>query len=135
MRDQQAQPNEQYFALVLKDSPQCPQTKVSFRLVIVMNNTLEPQGPVAIDDQTGFKVPLRHLKRQWDGARVVNPDKRNPQDTIRARPERNTVENPRPEPADVFLATNILLEDGLTPLIGEDGSAIMTEGPLNGAGL
>jgi hypothetical protein len=92
----------------------------------------EVQG---IDDMTGFKVPLRHLKKQWDGALTVEPDKRNPQDLIRPRPERNTVANPRPEGADVYLATNILLEDGLTPLIGEDGSAIMTEGPLGGEGL
>jgi hypothetical protein len=35
----------------------------------------------------------------------------------------------------VFLATNILLEDGVTPMIGEDGRALMTEGPLGGEGL
>jgi hypothetical protein len=95
-------------------------------------NIPEPQG---IDDMTGFKVPLRRLKKQWDGAMTVSPDKRNPQDMIKARPESPALTNPRPEAPDMFLAVNIVLEDGFTPLIGEDGSAIMTEGRLNGEGL
>jgi hypothetical protein len=92
----------------------------------------KPQG---IDDATGFKVDHSSLKKQGDGAMVVDPDKRNPQDLIRVRPGTSIVPDPRPEPDDVFLATNILLEDGVTPMIGADGSALMTEGPLNGAGL
>jgi hypothetical protein len=34
----------------------------------------------------------------------------------------------------VFLATNITHEDGFTPIICPDGSAMMTEGHLNGEG-
>lgn len=90
--------------------------------------------PQAIDDMTGFKVPHRRLKKQWDGALTVDPDKRNPQDFLRARAEQPAISNPRPEAADIFLATNITTEDDL-PIICADGSALMTEGPLNGEGL
>lgn len=91
--------------------------------------------PVAIDDATGFKVPLRTLRKQWDGAMVVDPDKRNPQDFIRARPERLALQNPRPEAPDTFIADNIMWEDGSTPMIAPDGSSVLTEGELNGSGL
>jgi hypothetical protein len=91
--------------------------------------------PQAIDDATGFKVDHRRLKRQWDGAMVVDPDKRNPQDMLKARPERQGIPNPRPEQPDSFIATNILWEDDLTPMMEEDGNAILTQGELNGQGL
>jgi hypothetical protein len=100
-----------------------------------MRRRLSDPIPQGIDDATGFKVEHASLKMQWDGAMVVNPDKRNPQDLVRVRADTTIIPNPRPEPDDVFLATNILLEDGVTPMIGEDGRAIMTEGPLNGEGL
>ena len=91
-------------------------------------------GPIAIDDLTGFKVPHRDLKRQWDGAYTVDPDKRNPQDLIRARGERAALPHPRPEATDTFLASPILTEDGL-PMIGGDGQIIFTEGSMGGEGL
>jgi hypothetical protein len=93
------------------------------------------RGPIAIDDLTGFKVDYSALKKQWDGAWTVDPDKRNPQDLIRARSEVGKLDHPRPESADVFTATNITLEDGLTPIMCENGAPLLTEGPLNGAGL
>lgn len=93
--------------------------------------------PQAIDPASGFKVPHRNLVRQWDGEYVDRRfvDKRNPQDLLRAKAEQAQLPHPRPEPADTFLATNILWEDGLTPIVGENGSAVMTEGELNGEGL
>jgi hypothetical protein len=100
-----------------------------------VRHRLSDPRPQGIDDATGFKVDHDRLKKQWDGAMVVDPDKRNPQDLIRVRADTSLIPNPRPEPDDVFLATNILLEDGVTPLIGEDGRAIMTEGQLNGEGI
>ena len=98
-----------------------------------MRRRAEPQ---AIDPASGFKVPHRNLVRQWDGEYVDRRfvDKRNPQDFAKARPERPALEHPRPEPADVFLAVNLAWEDG-TPMIGEDGAALMGEGRLNGEGL
>jgi hypothetical protein len=82
-------------------------------------------------------VPHKNLIRQWDGEYVDRRfiDKRNPQDLIRIRARTTLIPNPRPEPPDVFLATNITHEDGLTPIICPDGSAMMTEGYLNGEGL
>lgn len=96
-----------------------------------------PPEPQAIDPASGFKIPHKNLVRQYDGEYVDRRfvDKQNPQELIRARPESSVLPHPRPEVADVFLATNILLEDGLTPMIGADGAALMTEGPLAGAGL
>lgn len=91
--------------------------------------------PQAIDDLTGFKVNYRDLRRQWDGAYTLDPDKRNPQDFLKARPENPKLDHARPESADRFFADNIVLEDGVTPIINPDGSALMTEGTLNGSGL
>jgi hypothetical protein len=93
--------------------------------------------PQALDPASGFKVPHRNLVRQWDGEYVDKRfvDKRNPQDLLRAKAEQADLPHPRPEPADTFLAINILLEDGVTPMIGGGGVALMTEGQMNGKGL
>lgn len=95
--------------------------------------TAEPQ---AIDPASGFKVPYRNLVRQWDGEYVDHRfvDRRNPQDMIRSRPERPALDHPRPEPADIFLADNVIAEDG-TLIINPDGTPLMGEGPLGGEGL
>lgn len=92
--------------------------------------------PQAICPASGFKVPHRELVRQWDGEYVARRfvDKRNPQDLIRARPERPTLPHPRPEPDDTFLATNVLDANG-RPTIDENGDPVMTAGQLNGTGL
>lgn len=93
--------------------------------------------PQALDPASGFKVPYRNLVRQWDGEWVDRRfvDKRNPQDLLRARADNPKLDHPRPEPTDVFLALNITMEDGLTPITTENGQAILTEGETNGAGL
>lgn len=91
--------------------------------------------PQAIDDLTGFKVDYRKLKRQWDGAYSLDPDKRNPQDFLKARPENPKLDHPRPEAIDRFLSEAIITEDGTSPITLPDGSPLMTEGTLNGAGL
>jgi hypothetical protein len=96
---------------------------------------MRPPRTQAIDDMTGFKVDHSALRRQWDGALTTDPDKRNPQDFLKARPERTTIVNPRPELPDTFIADNIAWEDDLTLLTGENGSALMDEGELNGEGL
>jgi hypothetical protein len=64
-------------------------------------------GPNAIDDATGFKVKLSSLRRQWDGAMVVNPDRRNPQDFVRGVPDRSDLPFARPESPDVFITPGV----------------------------
>jgi hypothetical protein len=91
--------------------------------------------PQAIDDLTGFKVNYKDLKRQWDGKYTLDPDKRNPQDFLRARADNPKLDHPRPEALDTFFADNITLEDGSTPIQCENGSPLLTEGTLNGSGL
>lgn len=56
--------------------------------------------PQAIDDWSGFKVPLRSLKRQWDGIMTQRPDRRNPQDFVRGVPDRQDLPFARPESPD-----------------------------------
>lgn len=68
-------------------------------------------GPNAIDDATGFKVKLADLRKQWDGAMVVNPDRRNPQDFVRGVPDRSNLPFSRPESPDVFVTTPVLPGD------------------------
>ena len=53
-----------------------------------------------IDDISGFKVPYRNLKTQWNGLRVAEPDfdTRHPQDTPTRRiHDPTSLRDPRPE--------------------------------------
>lgn len=90
--------------------------------------TVEPE-PQAIDPASGFKVPLRNLVRQWDNqlvdCRFV--DKRNPQDFVRGVKDVQTLPYARPEPPDVFVAFNIIWEDGAL-MTAQSGNALITEG-------
>lgn len=88
--------------------------------------TGEPR-PQGIDDRTGFKVPLSDLRLEWDQLRTVDPDRRNPQDFVKGVKDNQALPFARPESPDVFLAENVLTEDGL-PLFLEDGQPLMTEG-------
>lgn len=92
-----------------------------------MRRRLADPIPQGIDDATGFKVDHSRLKKQWDGAMVVDPDKRNPQDLIRVRADTSLIPNPRPEPEDQFRFIHILMEDGITPMQAEDGRWLLTE--------
>lgn len=79
---------------------------------------MRPRGtpePQAICDASGFKVPLKHLVKQWDGAMVDRRfvDKRNPQDFVRGVPDRQDLPFARPEAPDVFI-------DPLNPIRPED---------------
>jgi hypothetical protein len=70
-----------------------------------MTNGWEPGGFWRIDDLTGFKVRASDTRKQWDGA-IVHSDvyeNRNPQDLIRSRRDKQSVQNPRPEGIDTFI--------------------------------
>lgn len=72
--------------------------------------------PQAICDASGFKVPLRNLVKQWDGAMV---DRRfvdrcqHPQDFVRGVPDRSDLPFARPENPDVFLIPNAVKPEDL----------------------
>lgn len=59
-------------------------------------------------DCCGFKFKQSQLRKRWDGAMVCDADfeVRHPQDFIKARPERNNVQDPRPEPEYRFVGLN-----------------------------
>lgn len=59
-----------------------------------------------ICDVCGFKVRRSQTRKRWDGLVVCNADfeERHPQDLVRGRHDRQAVTEPRPRPADVFVA-------------------------------
>jgi hypothetical protein len=59
-------------------------------------------------DVCGFKHKMSQLRKRWDGAMVCRADfeLRHPQDSLKARPERNNVKDARPEPEHRFLDSN-----------------------------
>lgn len=80
--------------------------------------TIDPPEPQGIDDYTGFKVPLKALKKDWSGLMAVDPDRRNPQDFVRGVRDNAALPVSRPEPEGLSVAL---------PLLWEDGSFIMAE--------
>lgn len=89
--------------------------------------TVNPPRPQAIDDYTGFKVPLETLKKDWQGLLTQTPDRRNPQDYLRGVPDRQALPYSRPQQEAEFVAAPILWEDG-SFMTTEDGGNIYTEG-------
>ncbi len=69
----------------------------------------------AICDCCGFKFKQSALRKRWDGAMVCRADfeLRHPQDSLKARPERNNVKDARPEPEYRFLSANEISGDDL----------------------
>lgn len=62
-----------------------------------------------ICDRCGSKRKLNTLRKEWTGLRVCRDgcwDPRHPQDYVRAVPDNMALHDPRPEPADVFVAVN-----------------------------
>lgn len=89
-----------------------------------------PTGPgksQGIDDWSGFKVDHDKLRLEWDGLRTVDPDIRNPQDFVKGVKDDQSLPWARPEAPDVFMAENLLTEDGQF-LYTEDGQPLLTEG-------
>lgn len=87
-------------------------------------------GPNAIDPASGFKVKLDRLERQWDNElvdRAFIDKERNPQDYLRAIPDRQVLPYSRPEAPDRFMAYAFEEETGV-PISLEDGGPLQTEG-------
>lgn len=63
--------------------------------------------------RSGFTFPASELVKEWTGL-MVHPrfaDKRNPQDLLKPRPEDRPPLNVSPEPADVFISTQVTQDD------------------------
>ncbi len=67
----------------------------------------------AIDPASGFKVPISHLVKQWDGEMIDKRfvDRRNPQDFVTGVPDNQAPRISRPEPPNVFISTPVLPSD------------------------
>lgn len=73
-----------------------------------MSDTFILGDSKACCDCCGFDYKLSQLRKRWDGAMVCDKDwePRHPQDSLKARPERNNVKNARTEPAPRYLEAN-----------------------------
>lgn len=67
----------------------------------------------AIDDASGFKCDASELVKQWDGMMVLPRfrDRRNPQDFVTGVPDGRPPAVVRSEPADTFIASQVLPGD------------------------
>ncbi len=66
----------------------------------------KPGAHNSICRRTGFKVKSSDIRKEWTGQSVRSQswEARHPQDLIRSVPDRQDVDDPNPEGADVFLA-------------------------------
>ena len=91
--------------------------------------TVNPPRPQAIDDYTGFKVPLESLKKDWQGLLTVSPDTRNCQDYLRGIKDNMALPYSRPEAANQFVSGPILFESGIFMMAENGVDVLYTEGP------
>lgn len=70
-----------------------------------MKTTYKPHLWNAICDVCGFEFKSNELKKDWRGLMVCKKDfeLRHPQDFIKVRPEKVSVEWTRPEPTDEYV--------------------------------
>lgn len=68
-----------------------------------------------ICDRCGFKRKAEDTRKEWNGLIVCKEhwDARHPQDKIRGKADRQSVNNPRPDPDAVFLTVNQVTVDDL----------------------
>ena len=68
-----------------------------------------------ICDRTGFKVKDTWTKKEWTGqtVRTQSWEERHPQDLIRSVQDRQHVDDPNPEPPNVFLTDNQVVASDL----------------------
>lgn len=68
-----------------------------------------------ICDRCGQKVRQSKTRKTWDGLWVCEKDweERHPQDFVRGKKDKQSVSEPRPEPAHYFLTDNEVTADDL----------------------
>lgn len=66
-----------------------------------------------ICDRCGTEYPLKDLLFEWTGHRVCHKcrDKRHPQEFVRGVPDQQFVRGALPEPAPVYLLTDLILQE------------------------
>lgn len=90
--------------------------------------TYKPGSHYKICDRTGFKVRAEDTREEWTGAIVSKAvfEMRQPQDMVRGREDKQSVNNPRPRVADLWVdLTGILYDETGEALIDEDGSVLL----------
>lgn len=91
--------------------------------------TVNPPQVQAIDDYTGFKVPLGDLKKDWQGLLTTRPDRRNEQDYLRGIKDDSSLPYARPETPSQYVAAPLLWQDGSFMYEeGNSGQLIYSEG-------
>lgn len=80
-----------------------------------MNEGYKPGDYYLTCDECGFKVRKSEVRKRWDGLMVCRADweTRHPQDSLKAKRDRQRVHIARPEPADVFLEVGDVTEADL----------------------
>jgi hypothetical protein len=89
-------------------------------------------SPRAIDPRSGFNVPHSELVKEYRGGMVARrfADKPHPRDFPVRITERIGLPNARPEPPVELMAVALLWEESGLPIMGEDGTALLTEGRI-----
>ncbi len=70
-----------------------------------MADNYKPGDHYIQDDRTGFKIRASEARREWTGQYVHKDawEPRQPQDLVRSRVDKMSVDNPRPRAPDVFI--------------------------------
>lgn len=77
--------------------------------------TYRPGDHYVLCDRSGFKVLASQTLKEWNGLIVRKEDyeERQPQDFVRGRKDKQSVDDPRSEASDTFLETNEVSADDL----------------------
>lgn len=77
--------------------------------------TYRPGDFWRICDRCGFRKRASETTKDWDGLYVCREDfdGKHPQDSVRARADRQRVKDPRGEAPDTFLTDNEVTRDSL----------------------
>lgn len=80
-----------------------------------MSDSYIPGDEYVYCDRCGFKLRRSATRKTWDGLIVCHKDwePRHPQDQVKARSERQTIKDARPEPEHRFLGANEITADDL----------------------
>lgn len=101
-----------------------------------MADWYKPGDHNVICDRTGFKIKSSQARMQWDGSLVRKEswEPRHPQDFLRAIPDFQAVEDPRPDPAASYLTVNQAYNALLDPDVSSVTASAAADGGNTGDG-